>query len=146
MGKPTNKHSLGTVTHDRILTVWQWANRKHFPSVHSNIWNSIVAFYNKTTCLLRHQCFNRDLSVLLIITSVYYYKLLFINISPWNYIAGRKCLSTSPPTIFYSPCSLTIFYSPCSLLICNKTLLIVENILCIHGYKNETKIWPFCWC
>ena len=50
----------------------QWANRKRFLSVHSNIWNSNVSFYNKTTCLLRCRCFNRYLLL-----------LLFSIISPW---------------------------------------------------------------
>ena len=36
-----------------------------FLSVRGNIWNSKVVLYNKTTCLLRRGCFNRDLSKML---------------------------------------------------------------------------------
>ena len=55
---------LGTVKQNWTLIVWQWVNRKHFLSARGNIWNSNAAFYNKTTCLLREGCFNRDLSVI----------------------------------------------------------------------------------
>ena len=59
--RKTNKKS--TVKHDWTSTVWQWTNRKHFLFARGNIWNFKVAFYNKSTCLLRHECFKRDLSV-----------------------------------------------------------------------------------
>ena len=36
--------------------------RKHFLFAHSNIGNFKVAFHNKTTCLLRYECFKRSIS------------------------------------------------------------------------------------
>ena len=41
--------------------VCQRANGKCFSSARGNIWNSNVAFCNKTTCLLKPRCFNRHL-------------------------------------------------------------------------------------
>ena len=61
MEKAIRNTCLGTVKHGWTLIVWHWVNWKHFLSVHSIFWNSKVAFCNKTTCLLRHRCFNGDL-------------------------------------------------------------------------------------
>ena len=67
MGKPIRNVYLVTVKYGWKYAVWQWGNRKHFLFGHSNIWNSKVAFYNKTTCLLRYVCFNRVLSVVTLV-------------------------------------------------------------------------------
>ena len=66
-GKPIRNVCLGTVKHDCASIVWRWTHSKHFLSARGNIFNSKVAFYNKTTCLLRQGCCNRELSV---VTSV----------------------------------------------------------------------------
>ena len=61
MEKAIRNRCLGTVKHGWTLIVWHWVNWRHFLSVRSIFWNSKVAFCNKTTCLLRHRCFNGDL-------------------------------------------------------------------------------------
>ena len=63
IGKPEENACLGKVKYDWVSIVWQWANVKYFLSTRCNIWNSRVAFYNETICLLRWGSFNRDLSV-----------------------------------------------------------------------------------
>ena len=63
MGKSIRKPWLDAVKCAKTSILWQWTNRKHFLVVHGNIWSSEVAFYNKTTWLLRHKNFNRYLSV-----------------------------------------------------------------------------------
>ena len=68
---------LGKVKHDWTSIFSQSTNRKYFLFVRGNIWYSKVAFYNKTTCLLRHRCFNRDLSVVTI--SYYSFLVLYLH-------------------------------------------------------------------
>ena len=65
--KPVRNTYLGTVKHDWIPIVWKWVSRKHFLSARSNIWNFKVVSFNKSTCLLRHGCFNRNLSVVTLV-------------------------------------------------------------------------------
>ena len=65
--KPIRNACLGIVKHDWILIVWQWTDRKQFLFTRGNIWNSKEAFYNKTTCLLKYGCFNRDIPVVTLI-------------------------------------------------------------------------------
>ena len=86
--------SLGTVTHDWTSIIWQWASRKHFLSARGNILNSNVAFYNITTCLLRHRCFNRYVSV---VTPAQYY---FSMISP-NFLERKLLRSFAEPVPFH---------------------------------------------
>ena len=60
----TNKKCM--LWHDEIWLVsivWQRGRRKHLLSVSGNIWKNKAEFYNKTTCLLKRGCFNRDISV-----------------------------------------------------------------------------------
>ena len=63
MRKPIRNACFGTMKHDWVSIVWQRGRRKHLLSVSGNIWKNKAEFYNKTTCLLRRGCFNRDISV-----------------------------------------------------------------------------------
>ena len=59
MGKPIRNVYLGIVKRDWTSIAYG----KPFLFARGNIWSSRVVFYNKTTCLLRCECFNRDLWV-----------------------------------------------------------------------------------
>ena len=63
MGKPIRDVRLGTAKHDWTLIFWLWTNRKHALFARGDVWNSKVAFYNKTTYMLWQWFFNRDLLV-----------------------------------------------------------------------------------
>ena len=60
---PDPQTKFNWVKHDWTSIFWQWINRKHFLFERSNIWNSKVGSYNKTTCFLRRRCFIKDLFV-----------------------------------------------------------------------------------
>ena len=86
MEKPRRNLCFDTVKHDWASIVWQWANSKHFLIALGNVWNSKVMFYNKTTCLLRHECFSRGLLLVTPVMEIWYYYIsmfLFSIISPW---------------------------------------------------------------
>ena len=70
IGKLIRNAYLGIVKHDWTSIVCERASRKHFLSARGNIWNSKVMFYNKTTCLLRGRCFNRNLELLLLFSII----------------------------------------------------------------------------
>ena len=82
MGKPIRNVCLGTVKYDWKSTVWQWGNRKYFLFVHGNIWNFKVAFYNKTTCLLRCVCFSRGLLLVSCYSCLVAYLYVFMYNAP----------------------------------------------------------------
>ena len=63
MGKPIRDVRLGTAKHDWTLIVWLWTSRKHALFAQGDIWNSKVAFFNKTTYMLWQWFCNRDLLV-----------------------------------------------------------------------------------
>ena len=89
-GKANKKR---TAKHDWTPIVCYWANRKPFLSARGNIWNSKAVFYNKTTCLLRCGCFNRDYELL----------LLFSIMTPWWDVATTSFLQrrpTFPPQLY----------------------------------------------
>ena len=63
MRKPIRNACFGTMKHDWVSIVWQRGRRKHLLSVSGSIWKNKAEFYHKTACLLRHGCFNRNISV-----------------------------------------------------------------------------------
>ena len=62
MKKSITNPCIATVKNDWTSIVWQRI-KKNFLFACGNIWNSKAAFCNKTICLLKHRCFNKDLPV-----------------------------------------------------------------------------------
>ena len=60
MRQPIRNEWHGTLKHEWTLIVCKWPNKKKYLSACGNTWNPKIAFHNRTTCLLRYECFSRD--------------------------------------------------------------------------------------